>query len=152
MTNSIDLREVSGCTCLRLRRLTRQLTQAYDEALRPGGLTVNQFGLLATLHGLTAGGRGGVPLGALADRLGMHPTTLNRDLRPLQQQGFIVNAIDPGDRRVRALAVTPKGRARLRKSVPHWRQAQSALEQALGADGVRSLNQFLDLAGHKLRR
>jgi len=151
MAKSIDLREVSGCTCLRARRIARQLTQAYDGALGPVGLTVNQFGVLAKLYGATRGGQASVPIGALADRLGMHPTTLNRDLKPLRAQGLVADAIDASDRRVRALTITGKGRARLRKAVPFWRAAQKRLEAALGADVARRLNEALDRAVARLQ-
>jgi len=151
MADSIDLGEVSGCTCLRIRRIARQLTQAYDGALAPVALTVNQFGLLAKLLGATRGGRRGVPIGALADRLGMHPTTLNRDLKPLRAQGLIADAADPGDRRVRVVTITGKGRARLRKAVPHWRRAQKRLEAALGAARTRTLNDMLEAAASRLQ-
>ena len=152
MAVPIDLREVSGCTCLRARRIARQLTQAYDGALAPVALTVNQFGVLAKLYGATRGGRAGVPIGALADRLGMHPTTLNRDLKPLRAQGLVADAADPDDRRVRALTITGKGRARLRKAVPFWRRAQQGLDAALGAKVARGLNEALDLAAARLQR
>jgi DNA-binding MarR family transcriptional regulator len=152
MTDAIDIREISGCTCLRLRRLTRQLTQAYDQALQAAGLTVNQFGLLATLYGLTGGGRTSLSIGALADRLGMHPTTLNRDLKPLLREGLIADVAEAGDRRVRALVITRAGRAKLRQALPYWRHAQRGLEQALGAEAARDLNHYLDLAAGKLLR
>jgi DNA-binding MarR family transcriptional regulator len=150
MTRDIDIAEVSGCTCLRLRRLNRQLTQLYDQELQRAGLSVNQFGLLASLYGLTCGGQGRVSIGALADQLGMHPTTLNRDLKPLLQQGLVAKAIEATDRRVRALVITSKGRARLRKALPHWRHAQRGLDQALGVEAARELNQVVDLAAAKL--
>jgi|SRR5215469_45709 len=151
MADSIDLGEVSGCTCLRVRRVARQLTQAYDGALAAAALTVNQFGLLAKLLGATRGGRSGVPVGALADRVGMHPTTLNRDLKPLRAQGLVADTADPGDRRVRAVTITRKGRARLRKAVPHWRRAQRRLEAALGAARTQALNEMLEEAAARLK-
>ena len=46
-----DFRRIMECTCMRMRRATRRVTQLYDRALEPAGLTVNQFGLLAYLHG-----------------------------------------------------------------------------------------------------
>jgi DNA-binding MarR family transcriptional regulator len=152
MAAPIDLREVSGCTCLRARRIARQLTHAYDGALAPVALTVNQFGVLAKLYGATRGGRAGVPIGALADRLGMHPTTLNRDLKPLRTQGLVADAIDAGDRRVRAVTITAKGVAKLRRAVPSWRRAQTQLVAALGVEVARSLSDILDLASTKLQK
>lgn len=151
MADPIDLREVSGCTCLRARRVSRQLTQSYDRALQPVGLTVNQFGVLAKLYGATQGGRTGLPIGVLAERLGMHPTTLNRDLKPLKAQNLIADRVDATDRRVRAVTITRKGRAKLAKAVPFWRRAQKRLEETLGAEATRALNDFLDLAASRLK-
>jgi DNA-binding MarR family transcriptional regulator len=146
MVDEIDIREVSGCTCLRARRLARQLTAAYDRALKHVGLTVNQFGVLAKLYGATRGGQTGLSIGALADRVGMHPTTLNRDLKPLKTQGLIADAVDMSDRRIRVVMITTKGIAKLRKAVPLWRGAQKRLEGELGAEATRTLNELLDLA------
>jgi DNA-binding MarR family transcriptional regulator len=151
MADPIDLREVSRCTCLAVRGIARQLTQAYDRALKPAGLTVNQFGLLAKLYGASHGGRAGVRIGALADRLGMHPTTLNRDLKRLRVQGLVADAVDPSDRRARAVVITGKGRARLRNAIPFWRRAQARLEVALGAEFARNFNDVLDSAAAKLK-
>ena len=39
----------SGCTCYRLRKLTRRITQHYDTRLAPSGLRVTQYSLLAHL-------------------------------------------------------------------------------------------------------
>src|SRR5258708_7941299 len=108
MLDAIDLREISNCSCLRVRRTARRLTRLYDQALEPAGLTVNQFGLLANLHGA---GSAGLSMGALADRLGMDPTTLNRDLKPLRADGLVRDAADPRDRRGRPVRLTSQGRA-----------------------------------------
>ena len=150
MADPIDIREVSGCTCLRARRLARQLTGAYDRALKPVGLTVNQFGVLAKLYGATRGGPAGLAIGALAERVGMHPTTLNRDLKPLKAQDLIADAAEGSDRRVRAVIITAKGIAKLRKAIPLWRRAQKRLEAALGPEPTHALNELLDLASTKL--
>ena len=40
---------ILDCTCFRIRRLSRQVTQLYDDALRPVGLRVTQFSLLSAL-------------------------------------------------------------------------------------------------------
>src|SRR5207247_8323335 len=96
MANPIDLPEVSGCTCLRARRAARQLSRLYDGALEPVGLTVNQLGLLAKLLGASMSGRASLPIGALAERMGMHPSTLSRDLKPLRNQGIVVDCLDSG--------------------------------------------------------
>ncbi len=152
VAHQIDIREVSGCTCLRARSATRQLTQVCDRALEPAGLTINQFGLLAKLHGATRAGRKSLSIGALAGLLGMHPTTLNRDLKPLKAQDLVADAADPADRRIRAVLITRKGRAKLGKAVPLWRRAQRRVEEALGVESTRALNALLELASAKLTK
>ena len=94
MSVNVDVQEIAGCTCLRLRRASRKLTQLYDRLLGSAGLTVNQFGLLAHLYGAELGHSLGSSMGSIADRLGLDPTTLNRNLKPLHLQGLVRDAID----------------------------------------------------------
>lgn len=150
-TAVIDIREVSGCTCLRLQRTTRRVTQIYDHALEPTKLTANQFGLLAHLYGVAAAGKGdGLPVGVLAERTGVDSTTLSRNLKLIEEQKLVVSSSDPDDRRVRVVRVTEAGAARLREAVPRWRQAQTKVEETLGLQATLSLNGLLDLCSAKL--
>lgn len=142
----VNPRELSACTCLRLRRTTRRVTQIYDHHLEPAGLTVSQFGLLARLH---AAGRN-LSIGALAERAGMDPTTLNRNLKPLVTQGLVANAPDPADGRVRTVAITQAGRTKFEAAVPYWRRAQTQVEETLGTEATLALNGLLDLSFAKL--
>jgi DNA-binding MarR family transcriptional regulator len=146
----IDIREVSGCICRRARRTTRQLTQVYDTALQPSGLTANQFDLLTNLFGATLTDEKSLPIGVLAARMGMHPTTLTRDLKLLIAKGFVTDGSDPRDGRIRAVRITGRGRDTLRKAVPFWRKAQRQVEGTLGLEAARSLNALLDMTSAKL--
>ncbi len=150
MTDAIDIREISGCTCLGVRRLARRMTQIYENVMAPAGLTVGQFGLLAQLYGADLAGQRSVAAGALANRLGMDPTSLSRSLRPLRSQGLIVSDPDPLDRRMRSVRLTGKGRARLRQAVPIWRQAQRHVNAALGSETATVLRGVLDLSVARL--
>ena len=122
-----DIREVAQCSCLRLRRLTRCVTQVYDRVMDPAGLTVGQFGLLSRLYGAKAR-REVVPIGILAERMGMDPTTLSRSLKPLEYFGFIDNAVNAKDRRRRVVRITEAGITKLRQAVPLWRKAQRQID------------------------
>jgi DNA-binding MarR family transcriptional regulator len=141
----LDIREIAQCTCLRLRRTTRRVTQIYDRLLEPAGMTVNQFGLLARLYGASLR-RETLPITALAERLGMDPTTLNRSLKPLEAEGLVTNADVPTDRRVRAVSITAQGTAKLREAVPLWRKAQGQIDEALGLSTTVALNGLLELS------
>jgi DNA-binding MarR family transcriptional regulator len=147
---SVDVQEIAGCTCLRLRRASRKLTQIYDRLLGAAGLTVNQFGLLAQLYGADMSRSTGLSMGTIADRLGLDPTTLNRNLKPLHLQGLVKDAIDAADRRVRIVRITEKGRRTLERAMPFWRQAQAQVARAMGEEAIAALNGLLDRSTGKL--
>jgi DNA-binding MarR family transcriptional regulator len=150
MPYAIDILEVSACTCRRARRTARQLTHIYNTALKPTGLTANQFDLLTNLFGATLTGQKRLPIGVLASRMGMHPTTLTRDLRPLIDRRLAEDGPDPRDGRIRAVHITAKGRERLREAVPYWRLAEKQVRCALGPEASHALNELLDVAFAKL--
>jgi DNA-binding MarR family transcriptional regulator len=127
----------SGCTCFRLRKLTRRMTQHYDARLAPAGLRLTQFSLLANLR---AGPR---TMSALADRMEMDRTTLTRNLKPLADAGFV--AVAPGaDARSRVVTVTDRGRDTWTAARELWREAQDEVNVALGAEQVALLHATLD--------
>jgi DNA-binding MarR family transcriptional regulator len=130
-----------GCTCLRLRKAARRITQIYDGYVEPFGLTITQFGLLAHLRVLD-----GISVGALAEKLVMDPTTLTRNLRPLERKGLVLLEPDPEDRRSRSLHLTDAGREALRAARPAWARAQRHVEEVLGNADAAVLNAALDRA------
>jgi DNA-binding MarR family transcriptional regulator len=134
-----------GCTCLRLRKASRRVSQLYDQHLEPFGLTVTQYGVLghlATFDGIT--------IGELAEKLVMDPTTLTRNLRPLQRQGFVTIKPDRRDRRARAVGLTATGRKAFERAKPGWVRAQSQIEQLFGDRETPALNAALDRVLAKL--
>jgi len=150
MSEKIDVQEMSGCVCQSARQLARQLTQLYDAAMAPAGLTSVQFGVLARLYALGNKGAERVSLGALARQVGRHASTVTRDLQPLLKAGLVVTAEDAGDRRVRTVRITAKGVAALQKAFPLWRQAQARVREALGGGAASELKRALDHASTAL--
>ncbi|CCD99434.1 MarR family winged helix-turn-helix transcriptional regulator [Bradyrhizobium sp. STM 3809] len=118
----------AACVCLGVRKAARQVARRYDDAFRPLGLTSGQFSILAALLRDEV-----VPLGAIADVLGMDRTTLNRNLKPLEQEKLVATSATAEDRRVRGLVLTAKGRALLDRAIPIWRTAQAESERRLAA-------------------
>jgi DNA-binding MarR family transcriptional regulator len=149
MSRNAEL-ESLGCTCMRVRRANRQITQLYDRHLAPVGLTAGQFGLLARLQGAARQGRTALPIGMLAELHGMDPTTLTRNLKLLVAARLVRDGRDESDRRVRTVSLTDAGRKRLAEAAPEWRKAQREVETALGTETVLALNGLLDLANAKL--
>lgn len=121
-----DVSATAMCTSFNLRKATRAVTQFYDEALRDSGLKSTQFSLLAA-----AAAAGSIPISRLADEMAMDRTTLTRNLKPLEAEGLL-RVVAGADRRVRNVAVTPEGEARLEKALPLWRKAQTRMIDKLG--------------------
>jgi DNA-binding MarR family transcriptional regulator len=134
-----------GCTCMRLRKASRRVTQIYDRTLQEAGMTVTQYGLLGHLAKFD-----GISIGALAGKLIMDPTTLTRNLRPLERQGFVAMKPDRRDKRSRSLHLTVSGRAAFDAAKPAWARAQRLVEEALGEAEASALNQALDRVLEKL--
>lgn len=107
------------CICSTVRRADRLLNRIYDDALRPSGLAITQYALLATL----ARANGSLAHGQLASRQEMAGATLSRNLKPLLRDGLV--AVEPGtDRRTRLVTITPRGEEALALARPLWRTAQ----------------------------
>ena len=144
-----DPERLSPCVCNTLRMVTRAVTQLYDDVLRPSGLRVTQFSILATLAHL-----GEANLRQLEDRLAVDQTTLTRSLNLLERDRMIERVPHP-DGRIKALRLTRKGRRVLNVARPLWAQAQDKVLRDLGTrawnDAQRRLACLLHVAGEKRR-
>lgn len=129
----------SPCTCLRLRKAARRVSQIYDRHLEPYGLTITQYGLLSHLKTLD-----GIGVSALADLLVMDPTTLSRNLRPLEREGYVAISRDPKDRRNRQLHLTEMGRETQKRAYPGWAAAQAQIDETLGPEAGALLADTVD--------
>ncbi len=121
------------CYCASLRQAARSISQQYDAALRPAGLTIGQFTLLTALKQAPA-----ARVNDLVDALAMDQTTLSRNLKLLERDGLIA-AADSDDLRESRWGLTSKGRGKLRRAAPLWNAAQKNVEDVLGESSVRSL-------------
>jgi len=121
------------CACANLRRTARLVTQLYEDALRPTGLTSPQFTLLQTLKLAP-----GVSLNQMGSILGMDSTTLTRSLALLRKQGWL--SAEPGeDKRALRLGLTRAGEKEYERVLPYWQSAQKRLKQVLGDQVVNKM-------------
>ena len=127
----------SSCYCINLRRAANAVSQLYDESLKPTGLSVNQFSLLRNIRRL-----GSCSVSDLAVYVGQERTTLVRTLKPLLVQGLIEDKAEQG-RRNRELQITEQGNAVLDKGAALWKNAQTQIEEKLGAEDLAQLERIL---------
>ncbi|QSQ23506.1 MarR family transcriptional regulator [Pyxidicoccus parkwayensis] len=111
------------CLCEALRRAARMVTRMYDDALRPLNLRITQFSILAHLRGSEA-----MRVRDLAAGLQLEETTLTRNLRLLEQEGWVATRAGD-DRREKYISITRSGQQVLTRAVPLWRAVQERLQE-----------------------
>src|SRR5436309_14872327 len=93
-----------GCTNLKLRQLSREVTRHYDAYVARAGLKNTQYSLLSHVVLL-----GPIKPSDLAARMHLDASTLTRNLQPLIAQGWATQG--PGDdARSRLVDATDAGR------------------------------------------
>ena len=146
MTTSTAAAGPRGCTNLKLRQLTRRVSQHYDRIVGASGLKTTQYSLLAFVERL-----GPIRPGELAAAMEMDASTLTRNLQPLAAQGWV--EVGPGDDgRSRVVTVTPSGREKRAEAQREWKRAQLALNGRLGETRVARLHALLDNCLAELNR
>ncbi len=124
----------ASCAGLTIRQAARRMTQVYESALRDSGLSVAQLGLMAVIA-TNEDDR----MAALAERAGLDPSTLSRNLRGLERDGLIEIATVEKDLRRRAVWLTEKGLRRLQGALPAWRDAQVRMAELFPAELLQRL-------------
>ena len=114
------------------------VTRAYDEALTPVGLGVNQYAVLATLERSRP-----QVLQDLARSLAMDRSTLGHLLRPLESRGLVEITVGTMDGRKRVAALSEAGRMLVTTARPLWTEAQNRFEQAFGDAAAEALRTIL---------
>lgn len=140
--------EELSCTHTSLRRAARQLTQLYDEALVPSGLTSAQALLVSQIDQLRDEGDGAGPsLQMLARRLAIQISALTHALRPLVRDGLVLVQTDTSDRRTKRAVLTPQGLSQTRQMHELWIETNRRIETVLGAGTTEQLRVLSDQIG-----
>jgi DNA-binding MarR family transcriptional regulator len=113
------------CACLAIRQAARMVTQFYGAELH-GRLEVPQFGLLSVLDRRPRSSQS-----ALARALNLDKTTLSRNLKLMEKNGWIERS-ESDDRRERGFRLTAEGKQLLRTARPAWKRAQGKFRAAMG--------------------
>ena len=146
MSKELDLSAMENCVCFNLRRVTRIVTQFFDAEMRRHGIRPTQGTILLALNA-----RESWSMAELSDRLGMDRTTLVRNLRPLQRDGW-AKALG-GERGDRVeVSITAKGQRKIKESLPAWRSAQSGAVKTLGEKRWSAILSDLETAALALNK
>lgn len=146
MSELLNLSVAENCVCFNLRRVARVVTQFYDAEMRRHGVRPTQGSILASLNA-----KASWTMAELSDWLGMERTTLVRNLRPLQRDGF-VEVAGGGRGNLVELTITTKGRKQIEKLTPAWKSAQSAVVKTLGEKRWSTILSDLETAALALNK
>jgi DNA-binding MarR family transcriptional regulator len=126
VTEPAELTDLT-CACATARQVARTLTQLYDSKLRSAGMEAPQFALLMTLAK-----QGPCSQGDLGRRYALDKTTMSRNLRLLERNGWVESTV-ARDKRKRQYTLTAAGRERLEAGKPEWKKAQDLLRSGMPA-------------------
>ena len=105
-----------------VKRLELVIRALLDDALRPLGLTTQQYTALTVLQA-----RGALSSAQLARRSFLRAQTMHEMVLALEQRGLIARAVQAGNKRVLLATLTDAGQALLADCLPAVAELESAL-------------------------
>lgn len=139
MENENTVPHPTNCHCLNLRRASLMITKIYDNWISPSGLTIGQFAILKHIMLLQP-----VSVSELSVEIRLDRTTLVRSIKPLEEEGYIIDDSIKGTRN-RQLRLSEKGADKYRVAEGYWQKAQDFIEQKLGTEDLSTLMNLLQL-------
>lgn len=115
------------CICLNLRRVTRIVTRRYDAAYAGIGVRATQTALLSVLMA-----EGDIPMGTLADELGMEKSTLSRNFKIMEACGLVARTAIDG--RTTGASITIAGQEALEAASDLWKEVQDDILKDVGME------------------
>ncbi len=119
--------DLANCLVLNTVAAARALVRRYDAKLKPFGVTVQQFSLLAAIRY-----NPGATVGALSSRIHLDRTSLIRNLDRLEAKGLVRRTDSGGN--VRVSELTDDGGVLLDRLIVEWQAAQAGLMRDSSAD------------------
>lgn len=131
------------CTCLLVRRTGRQLSQMYDQYLRPAGIRCTQYSMLMCVAE--------IPDPFISDIgrfLGMDQSTATRNIKILEKAGLVETKSHPEDPRKIQVELSSSGKAKLIECHSLWEKAQRHILSSMGEDNLAKLFELLEKLTH----
>ncbi|GHO49099.1 MarR family winged helix-turn-helix transcriptional regulator [Ktedonospora formicarum] len=125
---------IRDCLLTRTRRISRIITNMYDQALRPYSVNAPQFSLLVVIAKLGGASRAEIGRANYQER-----STLTRNLAHLLAEGWVEEMAPEEGGRSRPLVLSQAGRELLVSAAPAWRAVQEKAKQLLGEEGATAI-------------
>lgn len=133
MYTDMNFDDPINCLTYNAQRIARSMGRQMEIALRPVGLTNQQFSTLTILKHFKV-----ISTLELADKMGVERTTMTRNLEQMRLKGWLEPAkVD--DQRVRAFRLTAAGEKLQSQALPLWKEQQANFMEYLGKDTASEL-------------
>ncbi len=117
----------TDCYCTQLRRAARALTVMYDAVLTEDDIRVTQLALLRALDRM-----GSATVQELSEEVALDKGTISRNAKVLRAEGWVI--FEPAkDMRLKRMALSSKGTAKLNSATLSWQKAQAKVREAAQA-------------------
>ncbi len=115
---------------IKMRWLSRAVTEICDSKLQPFYVSAVQFSLLRDIDRFAPATRAAIARSQKLDK-----STLSRDLKSIFSEGWVEEVRQGADGRCRPIALTKAGSQLLLEAGPAWRAAQDEVQALLGQHG-----------------
>ncbi|MGU3414487.1 MarR family transcriptional regulator [Enterobacteriaceae bacterium C34A] len=132
---------------MRMAMVVRQWRAIIDHAITDTGLTQSSWTTLMQLKELGDN----VSVSELAEVQGIELPPLMRTLVQLEEQGYLLRAVSPYDRRCRLLTLTPKGREVLERLTNVIETCQQRVTETIPAEVMEAFSNTLNQLACNMR-
>jgi DNA-binding MarR family transcriptional regulator len=128
----------NDCICFQLGAVGRKITRYYKDRIASLGLTHGQFFMLVALYD-----EDGLLPSQLAEKTALDRPTTTGLLDRLERDGWIERRLDPSDRRVLRIHLTPKALREREAILPIFEQTNSQFLSRFSEDEWTLFQSFL---------
>lgn len=132
-TQIMDYTNPKNCLTFKAQRVARTMGRQMEMALKPVGLTNQQFATFTILNSMES-----VTVSELAEMMGVERTTMTRNIEQMRKKNWI-EQVPTKDQRIRAYEITRSGKDLYGKAVPLWQAQQAVFIDTLGDEAVVGL-------------
>ncbi len=125
----------STCICINARGLAHRLTQLYDQRMAASGLKVTQYSVIKKVIDQPDS-----RVSEIAQACGLDRTTLTRNLRVLERDGWI-ELTESADKREKRIRFARGRRSDFQRARAAWEQLQNELADLVDTSVLKNAEQ-----------
>ena len=126
-----------SCKCIRLRKVSNNLTKIYDTTLIKVGLKIIQFSILKNIQKL-----GKTNIRNLSSELELNRINVLRNIEKLLEMDLVSYKYE-NDNKNKIIQLTTVGKSKLREAIIIWEETQHKYIKALGIKNYKEIDTLI---------